>query len=214
MNFSLIDKCVCLVAKRCSGKSQLLRYAVLCEKSKFDKMYCICPTERINKFYSDFIPDNCIFEDYEEEWVDKLIKTMTKTNAGKPKAEHKKVLLILDDVIADTNMHTSPTLKRLYARGRHLSISIVVTTQHLTAVSPLMRVNSDFILAGQMNRASITILCDEFMSGDIDRTEFVKLYNKATADYGFMVINSTSVKNNSDINALYGCVRTPAEYIK
>jgi hypothetical protein len=215
MEFTLVDKCTTLCAKRNSGKSQLLRWMVQVERDAFDKVFCICPTESINHFYKDFVDRDCIFDGWDDEWAEQLIATLTKVNGGgKPRSEHKKVLLILNDIIADANLHSSPTIKKLYARGRHLSISLVVTTQHLTAVSPLMRTNSDFIAIGQLNRASINILVDEFMSGDIDKADFIKMYNKATGDFGFLLINATSVKSNDDLNSLYGRIRTPASFVK
>lgn len=213
MEVTLVDKCVSLVAKRNSGKSYLLRYLVLAERKQFTRIFCICPTERLNRFYSSFIEDKDVFDEYSEEWVEKLITTMTKLNGGKPKAQHKRILLILDDVIADTNMHQSKTLKKLYARGRHLSISIIVTTQHLTAISPLMRTNSDFLMVGQVNRASVELLCSEFLCGDIDKAGFIAMYNRLTSDYGFLVINCNSVKESADLNAIYGQIRTPEEHM-
>jgi hypothetical protein len=178
-------------------------------------VFVVCPTESINHFYKDFVDRDCIFDDWDEDWAEELISTLTKVNGGgKKKAEHKKVLVILDDIIADANLHSSPTIKKLYARGRHLSISLVVTTQHLTAVSPLMRTNSDWLLAGQMNRASVGLLCDEFLAGDMDKAEFIAMYNRTTSDYGFMIVNCTSVKSNADVNSLYGRVRTPSEFVK
>ena len=44
-DFTILNKTVLLCAKRNSGKSRLLRYLVLCEKNKFDKLFVICPTE-------------------------------------------------------------------------------------------------------------------------------------------------------------------------
>ena len=38
-NFTLVNKCVNLVAKRNSGKSELCRYMVNIEKEKFDKIF-------------------------------------------------------------------------------------------------------------------------------------------------------------------------------
>ena len=53
INITLIDKITLLTAKRNSGKSVLLKYLVEHEKSKFDKIFVICPTEQINRFYKD-----------------------------------------------------------------------------------------------------------------------------------------------------------------
>ena len=48
--FTLVDKCTLLVAKRNSGKSILLRYLVKCEISSFNKIFVISPTECVNNF--------------------------------------------------------------------------------------------------------------------------------------------------------------------
>ena len=100
-NFSIVDKTIGLIAKRCSGKSILLKHLIQSERHKFAKIYCICPTEKINKFYSDIVNDECIFDSYNENWMNKLIDKMTEINANKPPKERKHILLILDDCVSD-----------------------------------------------------------------------------------------------------------------
>ena len=101
-DFTIVNKCVTLVAKRNSGKSYLLRWMVKQYKTHFKKIFVICPTEQINKFYQNdgFINTKCIFDSYDESWIESLIKTMTKLNEGKTESEKKFVLLILDDLVA------------------------------------------------------------------------------------------------------------------
>ena len=53
INLTLINKTVALVGKRNSGKSCLLKHLVELEKDQFDKIFIICPTESINRFYQD-----------------------------------------------------------------------------------------------------------------------------------------------------------------
>jgi hypothetical protein len=57
-------------------------------------------------------------------------------------------------------------------------------------------------------------MADEFLLGDIDKNEFVTLYNKNTKDYNFFVINCNSVKDNEDLNQIYGSIKCPENYIK
>ena len=83
----------------------LLKHLVEAERHKFARVYVICPTEKINRFYSDIVDDECIFDSYDEKWVDKLINKMTEINANKPAKERKNVLLILDDLVSDHNFH-------------------------------------------------------------------------------------------------------------
>ena len=67
-NFTIVNKTCGLIAKRNSGKSCLLKYLVEAERHKFNKIYVICPTEKINRFYSDIVDDECIFDNYDEKW--------------------------------------------------------------------------------------------------------------------------------------------------
>ena len=207
-NFTILNKTVGLVAKRNSGKSCLLKYLVESERHKFNKIYVICPTEKINRFYSDIVNDECIFDSYDEKWVDKLINKMTEINSNKSTKERKNVLLILDDIVSDHNFHQSPTLKKLFIRGRHINIAIILTFQYLNLIPPVARNNMDFLFCGQMNKQSVDLLMSEFISGDISKEEFIKMYNRCTRDYNFLVINNNSVKDD-DLNSIYGCVKAP-----
>ena len=207
-NFTIVDKCIGLIAKRNSGKSVLLKHLVNSEKHKFHKIFVLCPTEKINRFYSDIVSDECIFDNYDEKWMNKLIDKMTEINANKPTKERKHILLILDDCVSDTNFHQSPTIKKLFLRGRHINISLLITTQYIYLISPSMRNNIDWVMCGQMNQQSIFLLTNEYLSGNISKEEFVKMYNRCTKDYNFLVINNNSVKDD-DLNSVYGCIKAP-----
>ena len=214
LEFSLVNKTLCVVAKRNSGKSVLIKYLVTCEKGQFSKIYVICPTEKINRFYNSIVPDQCIFDSWSEEWANALIKKMTEINANKTSSERKNVLIILDDVFSDTNFHQSQALKVLHVRGRHLNISIINTIQYLNLLPPIYRTNCDYLISGQMNRQSVQLLAEEYISGDIEKNDFIKMYNRVTKDYGFLLINNNSIKNNEDLNQIYGIMKTPPEFVK
>lgn len=210
MEFSIINKTITLVGKRCSGKSYMLKHILQYEANHFAKIFCICPTELVNHFYSDIIPSNCIYETYDEEWAEKLITKLTIANCNKKPEEQKKVLLILDDLIADINIHQSKTLRIIYSRGRHIGLSVILTTQYLNSLSPLIRNNSDYVFVGQQNRASVELLQQQFQSGDINKKEFMEMYYRNTTDYNFLLINCNSVKD-TDLNSIYGVIKTPDE---
>jgi hypothetical protein len=214
MNLTLKNKTVLVTAKRGSGKSNIIKWLVQAERRVFKKIFLISPTEQVNRFFGDFIPADCIFETYSETWAEQLIAQMTKVNTGKTGAALENILLIMDDCISDTNMHQSPTIKKLFTRGRHIGIAVVVTTQYLFSVPPVIRSNSDWVLCGQMNRQSVTILTDEYMSGGMERADFVKMYTQATKDYSFLLINNTSVKDCDNEDQLYGTIRCPEELVR
>jgi len=211
MDFSIVNKTVALLGKRNSGKSQLLRYLVKSHQQDFVKIFVISPTEQINKFYEEFVPNNCVFDGWKEEWVETLIDKMTQISI---KEKNKNVLLILDDCGSDTNFNTSNTFKKLFTRGRHIFVSIIITCQYIYQLPRITRSNLDFILCGQMNKMGSEILADEFLYGSIDKKEFLKMYHNASADYGFLLINCNSVKHSDDLNLMYGILRCPKEHIK
>ena len=213
MDFTIVNKRICILGKTNSGKSVLLKYIVNQHKTEFDKIFVICPTEEINGFYSDLVPQNCIFSDFNEEWLNKLIKKLT--DIRKENKEKKiNVLLILDDLGSDAKFITSDSFKRTCVRGRHLNISMIVSCQYLTQVPPICRSNICYLIVGQMNIQSQQLLADEFLYGSIDRKEFLTMYHNATKDYGFLLINCNSVKNTTDLNSMYGILRCPTEHIK
>ena len=78
----------------------------------------------------------------------------------------------------------------------------------LRHVSPLMRINSDFVLSGQLNASNIQLLCDEYRVPIINKKDFINLYKKLTQAYSFMVINNNSVLTDvNNINSYYGSIK-------
>lgn len=214
IEFNVLNKTICLCAKRNSGKSQLLRYILLKNKHLFKKVFCICPTEHINKFYEDVIPKENIFDEYSEAWIQQLMKKLGDVNSGKTDKEAYHVLLILDDIAADHNLHASKTFKQLFTKGRHYKISLIITAQYPYMIGPIARVNCDYICVGQLNTQGLDILTTEFLSGSLTKQDFMKMYYKCTNDYKFLLINNNSTKSNDDINSFYGVLKVPPEYVK
>lgn len=213
LEIDIVNRTTSLVAKRNSGKSVLLKYLVQSQHNSFSKIFVVCPTETINSFYKSLVHPSCIFDDWNEEWAEELIKKMTKINADTVAKDRKNILLILDDVMADTNFANSPALKKIYLRGRHCGIGVIATCQYLYNLPPVCRNNCDWCIVGQMNRQSVHLLSDEYLSGDLDKHGFIQLYNRSTKDYQFLVINNNSIKDNDDLNEIYGIVKTPASFV-
>ena len=209
---SLLNKTISVVAKRNSGKSILIRYMINKQKHLFSKIFVICPTEKINPFYNQITNEDCIFDEWNESWVEELIETLTKINTHKPLSERKNVLLILDDCMSDINYNSSKSMKLIYTRGRHFNLSIIATCQYLNSLPKICRSNCDLIITGQMNLSSIEMMANEYCS-NLDKSEFIKLFNRSTKDYNFLVINNNSVKENSDLNQIYGQIKTPSDFL-
>ena len=213
MEFSLIDKAMCLCAKRNSGKSVLLRYLVKTHQEDFSKIFVICPSEEVNHFYKEFIDKRDIFPKYKEEWIISLMSKMENINSKKKKEDFSRVLLILDDCCSDVDFHHSDSIKRIFTRGRHCGLALIITAQYVYQLPPVCRSNCDFIAVSQMNRQGLEILTTEFLMGDISRDDFYKMYYRSTSNYGFLLINNNSASDNSNLEEIYGVIKTPENFV-
>jgi hypothetical protein len=217
MDFDIKDKTIGLVGKRGSGKSQMLHYIVKNNKKSFQKIFVICPTEIITSFYTDITPKENIFFEYKEDWVESLITKLMEINKGKTKHNAHRVLLILDDCTGDTNFHQSPSLKKVFVRARHFFLTLILTSQYLFGnggVPPVCRNNFDFLLVNKINGQSLECLSKEFRVGDISKEDFYAMYSENTGNYGFLLINNVSSEENDNLDAIYGVLRVPANFIK
>ena len=216
IEFTIVNKCISICAMRGSGKSELLRYLVLNEKDKFKQIVCISPTNEMNNFYSDFIDNRYIFEEYNNEYIDLLLKKLSEINKGKNCQSDKpcNLLLILDDCCSSTKFHNNKTFEKLFTIGRHFFLSTIIISQYLKHIPPCARSNSEYLLVSTLNNSNINILCDEYIMGNISKKEFITIYRHNIQDNGFLLINCSAVKINNNLDYIYGNIRVPINFFK
>jgi hypothetical protein len=108
-------------------------------------------------------------------------------------------ILIIVDYFADDPSFSrhSKLVHSLFTRGRHSSISTIVSTQKFTAVGQIIRVNATFLCVYRLrNQKHLDAFLDE-VSGTVGRKELLEIYNLATKEpYSFLYINLVSPKIN------------------
>ena len=184
------------------------------QRGLFKTIFICCPTESVNSFYKDLVKKENIFDSYNENWVETLIKKMTEVNTNKTEETASHVLLILDDCCSDHNFHQSKSFKKLCTRGRHIKISVIITCQYIYQIAPVSRNNADFILCSQMNTQGLDLLTSEFLMGNIKKADFIQMYYRNTADFGFLIINNNCASSNDNLNEIYGNLKVPEKFIK
>jgi hypothetical protein len=118
----------------------------------------------------------------------------------KNKNLHKlySIMVVIDDFSDDPSFSRhSKLLHSLFTRGRHNSISTIVSTQKFTAVAQIIRVNATFLCVYRLrNNKDLEAFLDE-VSGLLTRKELLEIYNLATTEpYSFLYINLVSPKIN------------------
>ena len=109
------------------------------------------------------------------------------------KKRDKKVLIVFDDMIADTeyNKDYKKMIKELFYRGRKKNISIVFITQSYFRTLKDARLNSTHYLLTKIGNKNELRNFAEEKSGDVNYKDFLKMYNYCTKEpYSFMTIDA------------------------
>lgn len=187
-----------IIGRPGSGKTNLLLNLITKRgkgfNRKFDKVYVISPSLGTISDDDPFelIPDEQKFENVNIEVLDTICETIK--NSG------EKVLLILDDCIADLrgrgNASVENKLQKIFFNRRHLcgsggSCSIIATSQTWTKIDPKLRKScSHYCLFENRNKKEIAAVFDEVIL--IPYKEFMDVF-KFVFDkkYNFMFIDNT-----------------------
>ena len=111
IDFTLLNKTTCLIARRGGGKSVMAKQLIQDEKSLFgNRIFLFSPTEKLNHDYENLIPPNHIFDSFDDVWAKKLMEKLSNT----PKAELKPILLVLDDCGSEREWSTSREFIKLF----------------------------------------------------------------------------------------------------
>lgn len=58
---------------------------------------------------------------------------------------YRPIVVIMDDVIGDKELHGMKPLNKMYMQGRHLYINPILLIQNITSVDPTVRKNTKII---------------------------------------------------------------------
>ena len=189
---------IAMIAKRASGKSYVTR-EILYHKKDLPTAVVISRTEKLNKFYGEFIPDSYIFDNFEPEILDRIYKRQARVSEdnikrlknGK-KAKDDRLMLIMDDCMSSKGSWVKDqNILELFFNGRHHHISFILTMQYCVGIPPEMRSNFDYIF----------LLAEDFISNQKRLYEhyagmfpsfdiFKQVFAEVTQNYGIMVINN------------------------
>ena len=108
-------------------------------------------------------------------------------------------MVIVDDFIDDPSFSRhSKLVHSLFTRGRHNSISAIVSTEKFTAIAPIIRVNATFRIVYRLRNSKDIETFLEELSAMLPRKELLEIYQLATKEpYSFLYINLVSKTLNS-----------------
>lgn len=168
--YPLVDHAMIVAyGPRRAGKSYLFQ-TLLSHKpymDQFDYISILSPSFEFNDDY--YIPalvddDRVHFlPQVDEDLINKIFESQAKcmrtvTDMRRSKVDQgdhnytcPKHLMILDDIIDSGVVRFGNVVDKIAERGRHVNLACLITSQRISAISPSIRINSDYMLLFEPN---------------------------------------------------------------
>lgn len=202
-NGNFLNPRIVMIAPSGSGKSWVVKN-VLYTLRDIPCGTVIAPTDKMTKFFDDFVYSSFINHEYKSTIIPKIFmrqKIIIEKNK-KREIEGKKPIdprtfLVMDDCMATKHLWLKdPYILEIMNQGRHFQLTFILTMQYCLGIQPELRTQFNFIfLLGEDNAASRKKL-HEHWAGVFPKLDlFEQVFAQVTQDYGCMVINNR-IKTN------------------
>ena len=197
-NNEFINPRIVMIAPSGSGKSWIVRN-ILYEMQDMPCGLVIAPTDKMNKFYDEFIPSSFIHHEYKPDIIPKLLgrqkkileKNEKRLKDGKTLVD-PRIVFVMDDCMAAKHLWLKdPNILEIMNQGRHFKVTFILTMQYCLGIQPELRTQFNYIfLLGEDNAASRKKLYEHW-AGVFPKFElFEQVFLQVTNNYGCMVINN------------------------
>jgi len=140
------------------------------------------------------LPKENFKEDFGKEDLDQIIEVRKKQIEEKGiewVAKNSRMLIIMDDVIANRSFLESAMALKMFALLRHYLVSVIVLMQSYTKLPRALRLNVNALAVFPCSQSEVERLIDEVCPSGIKKRDFEKVIDYCTSDkYSFLYINN------------------------
>jgi len=192
---------IAIIAKSGSGKSVVIKDIMYhMHKSGVPCGTVIAPTDKMNRFYQDFVPESFIHHEYDGSIIQKfmnrqlkMIEENNKREKNKKKLTDPRAYLIMDDCMSTKHLWLKdPLILSIFNEGRHYQIApFILSLQYSIGIQPELRNNFDYVfLLGEDTFSSRQKLHQHY-AGIFKKYDFFEdVFSQVTDDYGCMVLDN------------------------
>ena len=193
---------IVFLGARSTGKSTLVA-DILYHMKEIPVVICMSGTEQANGFYSRYIHDLCIYNEFKPDVLNeivnkqkKIVKEIKMRGLDPKKFPEKGVGVLFDDLAYDKNMMKEPSMREIFFNGRHYMITTILTFQYMMDLRPEFRTNIDYVFVCKENKKDNIDKLYKYFFGMFDKVaDFKRVLNACTNDFGCLVLDNT---NRSD----------------
>ena len=140
------------------------------------------------------LPKENFVEDFGKEQLEELIesrKALIDKKGIEWVSKNSRVLIILDDIIANRAFLESQTALKLFALLRHYLCSICILVQSYTKLPRALRLNCNGVIVFPCLQSEVDIIKDEATPQGITKKDFEKVIcHCCSGQYDFLYINN------------------------
>lgn len=185
-----------VIGKPGSGKSNLIKALCYYKSGIIPVAEVISGTESETGFFSKFIPDEYIHDEYNSDIISNNI-VRQKGMLQISNAPNKWILTIVDDCLDDRTVFNKPPQPAIFKNGRHWKMLYIVSLQYALDIQVQMRCNIDGVFLFREPNLNIRKKLYENYAGIIpDFKEFEKLMNEYTGNYTALYIKNDITTND------------------
>jgi len=187
---------VLLIGKRGTGKSTLLNDIMYHMRDKFNFGIAMSPTEESSEMLGDILPRSCVFDDFAEDAIGRMLRYQKKTvKAG----DFRNMFIIMDDCAYDNRTLKGKNIREVFMNGRHRKIFIINAVQYMMDVPSFLRGQVDYVFALRDNIIDQREKLWKFFFGMFqDYKDFSTVMDNCTEDHNCMVLDNTVRSNKAE----------------
>ena len=193
---------VLLLGARGTGKSTLLNDIMYHVHRNFNFGIAMSPTEESTESLSAIMPRSCVFDDFAEDAVGRMLRYQKKM----VKLGGRNMFIIMDDCAYDTRTLKGKNIREVFMNGRHRKIFIINAVQYMMDVPSFLRGQVDYVFAMRDNIIDQREKLWKFFFGMFsDYKDFSAVMDQCTQDHNCLVLDKTVRSNNVEDTVFWYC---------
>jgi hypothetical protein len=188
-----------LFGKRRRGKTVWLQWLLSFYWMYYPSGGYVFTRTKNNQFWQQHFPEECIFDGFQPDVIRSIIEEQKKRceqfkQRGTPD-ECPYVMIIMDDIIADTHLNYEEELLNLAFAGRHYKLCVWITSQDAKGIGPKLRSQADIIgLSYTTSKRVMESVKDDYAYLFEDHRMLPELIKRHTKDHQFLMIDQSDAK--------------------
>lgn len=175
-----------------SGKTQLLKELITEDfKKSFNNIFVFCPSMDYSGDYDEYKQQkyfkNRLFDSYDSSIIQEIIEEQEHIIDRYGKSRCPQTCIILDDSLEYIQGNHN-IISKLFFKGRHINLSVIVLVQKLKGIGTLLRINTRYCIFFRCgNTQELDNLLEEYTGKRERKIIQEELYDHFKEPWTFMV---------------------------